>query len=82
MVRVSARHAGTDCHACGGCGLVPDRDVNAAGNILLREIAPAGRDVGPLGLPGAFEGVAVSRVAGLPGQDPERVRLIDGWPCT
>ena len=51
VVRVSAKHTSTDCHACGhrqpmplgarefacgGCGVVTDRDVNAARNILRR----------------------------------------------
>ena len=58
--------------ARGGCGLVTDRDVNAARNILRRGIAPAGRDIGPLGRPGASEGVPEPHVAGLPGQDAER----------
>ena len=37
--------------ACGGCGLEPDRDANAARNILRRGIALAGRDVGPWVVP-------------------------------
>ncbi len=58
--------------ACGGCGLVTDRDVNAARNILQRGIALAGWDIGSLGRPGASESVLEPHVAGLPGQDAER----------
>ena len=87
VVRVDPRHTSTDCHACGhrqdmplsvrefacgGCGLVTDRDVNAARNILQRGIALAGWDTGPLGRPGASESVLEPHVAGLPGQDAER----------
>ena len=87
VVRVDPKHTSTDCHACGhrqsmplgarefacgGCGLVTDRDVNAARNILRRGIALAGWDVGPSGRPGASESVLEPHVAGLPGQDAER----------
>ncbi len=86
-VRVVPRHTGTDCHvcghrqpmplhvrefACGGCGLVTDRDVNAARNILHRGVAMAGWEIGSSNRPGVSEGVDVSHVAGLPGQDAER----------
>ncbi len=70
VVRVDPKHTSTDCHACGhrqdmplsarefacgGCGLVTDRDVNAARNILQRGIALAGWDIGSLGRPGASD---------------------------
>ncbi|MXW87428.1 MAG: transposase [Boseongicola sp. SB0673_bin_14] len=87
VVRVSARRTSTDCHACGhrrfmasgaraaacgGCGLVTDRDVNAARNILQRGIALARRDIGSSSRPGASESVLESHVAGSPRQDTER----------
>ncbi len=87
VVRVDPRHTSTDCHACGhrqamplrvrefaceGCGLVTDRDVNAARNILQRGVALAGWEIGPSGRPGASEDIALDHVAGLPGQDAER----------
>ena len=87
VVRVDPKHTSTDCHACGhrqsmplgvrefacgGCGLVRDRDVNAARNILQCGIALAGWDIGPLGRPGASESVLEPHFAGLPGQDAAR----------
>ena len=87
MVRVAPQHTSTDCHACGhrqamplhvrefvcgGCGLVTDRDVNAARNILQRGAALAGWEIGPMGRPGASGDVPPIHVAGLPGQDAER----------
>ena len=55
-----------------GRGLVTDRDVNAARNILRRGMAMAGWEIGSSSGPGASESVPGSDVAGLPGQDAER----------
>ncbi len=97
VVRVRPQHTSTDCHACGhrqkmpldvrefacgGCGLVTDRDVNAARNILRRGIALAGWEIGPSGCPGASGDVLASHAAGLPGQDVERYAgEHDGHSC-
>ena len=97
VVRDRPQHTSTDCHACGhrqsmplgvrelacgGCGLVTDRDVNAARNILRRGIAMAGWEIGSSSRPGASESVPVSDVAGLPGQDAERCTSDhDGHSC-
>ena len=87
VVRVAPLHTSTDCHACGhrqpmplrvrefvcgGCGLVTDRDVNAARNILQRGVVLAGWEIGSPSRPGASEDVSSIHVAGLPGQDAER----------
>ena len=87
VVRVRPQHTSTDCHACGhrqslplgarelacgGCGLVTDRDVNAARNILRRGIAMAGWEIGSSSRPGASESVPGSDVAGLPAQAGNR----------
>ena len=70
---------GRTCHwvcasfACGGCGLVTDRDVNAARNILQRGIALAGWDIGPPWVVPARPRVFLNHMSpGLPGQDAER----------
>ena len=87
VVRVAPQHTTTDCHACGhrqpmplsvrefacgGCGLVTDRDVNAARNILQRGAALAGWEIGSPSRPGASEDVPPIHVAALAGQDAER----------
>lgn len=87
VVRVRPQHPSRECHACGhrqkmplgarefacgGCGLVTDRDVNAARNILQHGIALAGWEIGSSNHPGASDDVVVSDVAGLPGQDVNR----------
>ncbi|MDE0520851.1 MAG: transposase [Boseongicola sp.] len=97
VVRVRPQHTSTDCHACGhrqkmpldvrefacgGCGLVTDRDVNAARNVLRRGIALAGWEIGPSGCPGASGDVLAPHVAGLPGQGAERhAGEHDGHSC-
>ncbi len=87
VLRVAPQHSSTDCHACGhrqamplsarefvciGCGLVTDRDVNAARNILQRGISLAGWEIDSPSRPGASEDVLPNYVAGLPGQGVER----------
>ena len=87
VVRVDPRHMRTDCHACGHrqampldvrefacgcCGLVTDRNVSAARNVLQRGSVPAGREIGSSSRPGASEDVLASHVAGLPGRDAGR----------
>ncbi|MCY4190217.1 MAG: transposase, partial [Rhodospirillaceae bacterium] len=83
VIRVAPQHTSTDYHACGhrqparefvcrGCGLVTDRGVNAARNILQWGISLAGWEIGSSVHPGASEDVGPVYVAGLPGQDAER----------
>ncbi|MDE0344530.1 MAG: zinc ribbon domain-containing protein [Boseongicola sp.] len=86
-MRVDPRHMSTDCHACGHrqampldvrefacgcCGLVTDRDVNAARIVLQRGSVLAGREIGSSSRPGASEDVLASHVAGLQGQGAGR----------
>ncbi len=89
VVRVDPKCTSMTCSSCGhaqvmplgvrefrceDCGLVTDRDVNAARNILSRGITAAGWDVEavvtPL-RPGASGDICDRYVAGLPGQDAE-----------
>ena len=65
-------HLGAGEFASVGCGLVTNRDINAARNNLRCCVLAAGWGIGLSSRPGPSEDVRGSYVAGLPGLDSKR----------